>query len=261
MATTQQTIEANLIALGFNNTSATAIYNKIAEAVGFTVDITNQEIANTEQVILDIINSQRYGRANYYTENALAFQYGDNLIVDPETFDYVYAVIDESKQIINQAAFEEIASGNSSQLFLKIATVDPLTGQLVALSTPQLNAFTSYFYVFQIPGLPISIISAAGNVINFTSICTYFATYDLATLQANLTTALNTFKNTFTFNGVFFDGDLEVYIKANVPGIRDFYIANTTIDGAPFGGSQSLPAGYFNYDASVFTNINYTAIQ
>lgn len=260
MATTQDNIKTNLIALGFSNTSATAIYNKIAEAVGFTVDTTVQEIANTEQVILDIINTQRYGRATYYTQHALAFQYGDNLIIDPVTFDFVYAVIDATKQIINQAAFEEIVSGNSSQLFLKIATVDTLTGLLIPLNTPQLNAFKSYFLVFQIPGLPIGIITATGNVINFISECTYLATYDLAILQTNLTTALNTFKNTFEFNGVFFDGDLEVYIKANVPGIRDFYITTTTIDGTPFGGSQSLPAGYFNYDSAVFTNISFIAI-
>lgn len=260
MATTQEQIKINLTALGFDNQSSTAIYNKIAEAVGVTVDETVTEISNTEQSILDIINTQRYGKSGYYTSNALAFQYGDNLIIDPITFDYVYAVIDPTKQIINQAAFQEIKAGNSSQLFLKIATIDPITGQLIALSAPQLSAFKSYFQVFEIPGIPISIISAAGNVINFLSTCTYFSTYDLPTLQTNLVNALTAFKNSFEFNGEFFDGDLETYIKANVPGVRDFYIFNTSIDGTPFGGSQSLPSGYFNYDSSVVPNIVYTSV-
>jgi len=260
MPTTQEIIAANLLALGFDNTSQTAIYNKIAQSVGVTVDATVQEINNTESVILNIINTQRYGKSGYYEAKALAFQYGDNLIINPVTFEYEYAVIDPTKQIINQAAFQEVTAGNSSQLFLKVATIDTLTGELVALSAPQLAAFTSYFNVFVIPGLPISIISIAGNIINFTSTCTYYSTYDLTTLQSNLLAALTAFKNTFPFNGVFYDGDLEQYIKNNVPGVRDFYVFNTTIDGTPFGGSQPLPAGYFNYDNAVTTNIAYSPI-
>lgn len=257
---TQDTINANLLALGFTNPSNQAVYNKIAQGCGVVVDNTISEIANSENIITTIITSQRYGKSDDYNSKARAFQYGDNLIIDPVTKDYVYAVIDTTKQIITQSAFEEIVSGNSSQLFLKIATTDALTGDLIPLTTAQLNSFTNYFINFEIPGLPISIISIPGNVLNFLSNATYFATYDFPTLQANLQAALQTFRKTFAFDGQFFDGDLEAYIKTNVPGIRDFYIYNTTIDGNPFAGSISLSAGYFNYLSAVLTNISYAAV-
>jgi hypothetical protein len=257
---TQDLINANLAALGFNNPSNQAIFNKIAQGCGVVVDNTISEIANSETVITSIITTQRYGKSDYYNAKALAFQIGDNLVIDPDTKEYVYAVIDPTKQIISQSAFEEIVSGNSSELFLKIATTDALTGDLIPLTTAQYNAFTNYFVNFTIPGLPISIVSIPGNMLNFISNATYYATYDLPTLQTNLTNSLQTFRKTFAFDGKFFDGDLSAYIKANVPGIRDFFIYNTTIDANPFAGNISLSAGYFNYNSAVLTSISYAAV-
>lgn len=253
---TQDTIKANLEAMGFNNPSQAAIYNKIAEAFGLVVDSTLTEINNSETAIFNIINTQRYGKSGYYTGKALAFQLGDNLIIDPSTQDYVYAVIDPTKQIVSQAAFVDI----SGQLFLKIAKLNTTTGLLEPLSPAELSAFINYYTVFEIPGLPVTIINTPGNVLFFNATATYFATYDLTSLQTNLLTSLNTFRSSFTFNGTFFDGDLEQYIKTNVPGIRDFFINNTTIDGVSFTGSIKLPSGYFNYENNIQNQIIYSPI-
>lgn len=253
---TQDLITANLIALGFDNPSQAAIYNKIAEACGLVIDSTITELNNSETEIFNINNTQRYGKSGYYTGKALAFQYGDNLIIDAVTFDCVYAVIDVTKQIIKQAAFEDI----SSQLFLKIAALNTITGLLEPLTIAQYNAFSTYFDVFEIPGLPVTIINLPGNILYFNATATFFATYDLPTLQTNLLNALNTFRNSFTFNGTFYAGDLEQYIKTNVPGVRDFFINNTLIDGVPFSGSIALPAGYFNYVNNIQNNVNYVAV-
>lgn len=261
MPTTAQTIASNLLALGFNNPSAAALYNKIAQSVGLTVDQTKQEIANSENNILAIINSQRYGKPGYYTAVALAFQFGDDLITDPATLDLVYATIDPTKQIISQAAFEEIVNGDSSQLFLKAATVDPVTGLLEALTAPEYAAFSSYFVNFELPGLPVNIISKDANVLNFNAVATFFATYNQTTLITNLQNAMVAFRNSFKFNGEFFNGDLSDYVKQNVPGIRDFYITATNIDGTAFDGSVSLPAGYFNYVDAIFNQITYVPVN
>lgn len=266
---TADQIQANLAAMGFTNTSAMAIYNKIAQAVGQVVDNTITEIGNSETIITNLLISQYgYGKPLYYTSAALGFQYGDNLIVNmainPVTgapfLNYIYAVPDTTKQIITQAAFEAVNSGATVQLFLKVATKDAVSGLLVPLSIPQFTAFSNYFLNFQIPGLPISVISAAGNILDFNSVCTYFATYDLPTLQTNIAAALISFQTSFEFNGEFYDGDLEDYIKQNVPGVRDFYISSTTLDGVPFSGSQSLVSGYFNYATTVIAGITYNAV-
>lgn len=253
---TQDLITANLIALGFDNPSQAAIYNKIAEACGLVIDSTITELNNSETEIFNIINTQRYGKPGYYTSKALAFQYGDNLIVDPVTLDYVYATIDPTKQIVKQAAFEDI----SSQLFLKIAALNTISGLLEPLTVAQYNAFVNYFTVFEIPGLPVTIINLPGNILYFNATATYFATYDLPTLKNSLVNALNTFRSSFTFNGTFYAGDLEQYIKTNVPGIRDFFINNTLIDSVPFSGSIALPSGYFNYVNNIADLIAYQPV-
>lgn len=130
MASTIQIIDSSLIALGFNNPSGAAIENKIAQAVGIPIDNTVQEFTNSENRILNIIVTQRYGKDGYYVAKALAFQLGDDLIIDPITLDDVYAVINPLNQIISQAAFEDFAD----QLFLKVAKINTTTGDLEALN-------------------------------------------------------------------------------------------------------------------------------
>lgn len=269
MATTQQIIQGNLQVLGFVNTSATAIYNQIAIAVGQVVDNTINEINNSETTITNILISQYgYGKPLYYTSNALGFQYGDNLIINtainPVTgapyLNFIYATPDPTLQIVNQAAFEELVTGANSQLFLKIATLNTVTGLLEPLTSPELSSFTSYFLNFQIPGLPISIINNPGNILNFNWVCTYFSAYDLTTLTTNVQNAFISFQDAFAFDGVFFDGDLSDYIKTNVPGIRDFYINNTTLDGIPFQGSAVLTSGYFNYISTINANGTFNPV-
>lgn len=253
-ATTDQ-IKANLVALGFDNPSATALYNKIAQALGITVDNTIQELTNNENLITATISSKNYGKAGYYVAKALAFQYGDNLVTDPTTLDLIYAVINPSNQIVKQAAFEELVNGNNVQLFMKVAGVDGPTGNLLPLTTPQLSAFTSYFSNFQLPGLPISVVSLPANILAFNGTLTYLKTYDLTGLQTALVAALTAFRQSFVFDGVFYAGDLEDYIKANVPGVRDFFLYNSVLDATAFQGSISLPAGYFNYSDAINSNI------
>lgn len=261
-------INANLVALNFSNTSVTSIVEEIAIACGQVMDNVLAEIANSESIITNLLISQQgYGKALYYTGIALAFQYGDNLVINqtinPVTgapfLNLYYPVIDTTKQIISQAAIQESLIGGSEVLFLKVAT-QAISGGLQALSSAQLTAFQSYMLNFEILDIPLTIISLNGNDLNFVSVATYLSAYDLPTLQANLLTALNTFQSTFALNGVFYATDLEQYIQTNVPGMRSFFISNTIIDGVPFSDFTNLSAGYFNYDPAVLTSISYLAV-
>lgn len=258
--TTATQIASNLAALGFDNPSAAALYNKIAQAVGDTVDATITEMTNSENSILNIITSQRYGTAGYYTAAALAFQLGYNLSPNPVTLAPQYSVIDPAAQIISQAAFEQIVEGSSAQLFLKVATLNAVTGLLGALTAPKYAAFAAYFLNFELPGIPVTIVSSPADVLNFTAVCTFYSTYDQSTLQTAVQNAMAAFMTSFPFNGEFFNGDLADYIKQNVPGMRDFYITGTSLNGNGFNGSIPLPAGYFNYSTNIFNQIAYQAI-
>ena len=257
-------IKQNLAALGFSNTSNTAIFNEIAIAIAPTIDNTITELNNGESVILAVINSQNYGHPAWYVNIAKAFQYGYNLnvntainpITDFPNLNYYYPVIDTSAQIITQAAF----SNNGSILYLKVATLDTISNLLVPLSNAQLAAFIAYFSVYEIPGLAVTIINNAANIFNFTTTCTYYGTYDLPSLQTAVQNAIYAFRDTFAFDGTLYITDLESYIKTNVPGVKSFYTYNQTIDNTPFSDSVGLTSGHFNYSTNVFSQITYNPI-
>jgi hypothetical protein len=276
MTTTQQQILTNLFALTdqsgnqlFSSTSAVSLARKIADAMAPIIDNTLSELIDTQTIIQNIINNQRYGRSGYYTSKALLFQYSSSadqiLTPDPVTNDPEYAVIDTTLQIISQAAFD--VSG-SNILILKVAALSGTT--LGPLTTLQMNDFKSYFTNFEIPGLPVQIISTTGNVINFIPSIIYSASTDLAALQSAIQSAIIAYQNTFPFNGYFYcDGiyGLTNYLIANVPGLIDVSLSGCTVDVNPFFAPNiytKLLSGYFLYDPSVvgkFNNsANYTAI-
>lgn len=252
-------IKSNLQALGFTNSSNASLIGKISDGLAPVIDSTLTEFDNTKNSILTTINTQRYGKSKYYENAGLAFQYGDNLSVDSDG-NFYYENIDTTKQIIKQAAFVELKSGNNVQLFLKIATEDTV-GNLIALTNAQLIDFKNYFVNYQIPGLPVSVISGDANILSFSATCTFYSTYNLTNIQNDLAAALNTFKQSFQFNGTFYSGDLESYIKNTVSGIRNFFINNTLIDGNAFAGNTDLENGYFNYVSNILNNITYTSVN
>lgn len=253
-------IYANLQALDFENPAVLAIFSKVAEALGIPIENTLTEIANSETSMLNIVNTKGYGKDDYYVTTALAFQLGDDLIENPITHKNVYAVIDASKQIIAQAAFEELGSDQERQLFIKIAKKDLTSGLLVQLTNDEYAAFSSYYGSFEIPGLPVSIVNKQANILSFAATMTYLKTYNLTTLQTNIQNALNAFRDSFQFNGVFYNQDLQDYLKTNVPGTRSLFLFNTTIDGAVFNGSITLEAGYFNYISNIFNQIQFVGV-
>ena len=261
MTTKYDTIIANLAAVlpELSSGSNAAVFKKAAEAFAMSLDTTSAELLNTEKIILDIINTQRYGKSGYYTGKAKEFQYGDSLSIDAN-FDYYYATIDISKQIVTQAAFEDTIVRGNVVLVLKVAKTNSGTGELEKLATAEKSAFDSYFSNFEIPGLPVTKISLDPNIFGFTAVCSYESGYDYTNLKAAVELALTTFRTTYAFNGTLYVNDIEGYIQNNVPGVRNFAISSPEIDSVGFSGSIKLTAGYFNYIASIETYITYAII-
>jgi hypothetical protein len=245
----QDTI-ANLEAAGLDNPSIGGIYKVMAEAIQIPVDTISQELSNASQGLVDLFLAQNYGKSGYYITVAKAFQYGDSLSIDSNG-NFYYPVIDTTKQIIKQAAMQWDRTTNF--LSLKVATKDP-TGAVIALSSAQLAAFVSYMQNFLIEGIPVNIVSLSPNVITFNASLTYYSTYDLPTLKAAYSAALLNFQNNFTYNGTFYQNDFSDYIKANVAGVRDFFLNSLQMDGAAFSGSINLPSGTFTLNIGSVTN-------
>ena len=235
------------------NKSASAIWYKIATALSINIDNTILEIQNTQNIIDQNIQTNNYGKSGYYNSAALQYEYGQSLSIDPVTLNWIYNPVDTSKQTISQAAFDE------STLTLKVAYPDPTTGALSPLPTSSpdiLGDFKSYMALFEIPGIPINIISLTGDVFNANFQITYYKQYNLANIQASVIAALNSFQNSFTYNGTIYLGDLSDYIKQNVPGIRDVEITSSSINNIAFVGSTKLQSGYFTYSPLIISSLN-----
>jgi hypothetical protein len=236
-----------------NNNSQVSIWRKIAQAIGYVIDLTIIEFQNTINIINTNIQNYKLGKPQYYIDNALSFQYGDNLEINPDTYEYYYSVIDTTKQIVKKAAFE---LGVGNQLLLKYAGVDS-NGKPVAITDPQKSSFEAYFLNFEIAGLPVTKTTNNPNSFEFTANITYYPNYNLTTLQTEVKAAFENFRDSFGFNGILYIDQLQDYIKSTVVGVKSCYIENTLMDSNSFSWKTSLTSGYFDYVANFESNITY----
>lgn len=102
------------------------------------------------------------GSLSWYQTKALEFQYGDNLVWNPVTFQYEYPTEDKMTRIIKLASVTEI---NGTLLF-KLAKLDsnneptPLEDQEVnPTDLPELGAFKVYIHQVKYAGVTVNCVS------------------------------------------------------------------------------------------------------
>jgi len=93
----------------------------------------------------------------WYYKMALAFQYGDSLVLNEQTQQYGYATIDESKQVVKYAAVRD--KGTSVQILVS----GDEGGNPVALSNDVLSVFKQYMNRVKVAGVILNITSKASD--------------------------------------------------------------------------------------------------
>lgn len=99
------------------------------------------------------LNARLTHNRQWYVDLAKAFQYGDT--INPLTGKY--DVVDESKQVIDYAAVDEI----NGVLFIKVARL--MNGELAPLSTEMMTAFAVYIQATKDAGVVVKNISEVGD--------------------------------------------------------------------------------------------------
>lgn len=107
-----------------------------------------------ERIAANIVPTVRW----YHTQ-ALAFQYGDNLVFDEKTQSYKYAVVDESKKIVKYCAVQD--AGNTIQIL--ISTDE--NGKPGIVSDDALSAFKTYMNSIKIAGVLLNVRSLPADKI------------------------------------------------------------------------------------------------
>lgn len=99
----------------------------------------------------------------WYYKMALAFQYGDSLVLNETTQQYEYATIDESKQVVKYAAVRD--KGTSVQILVS----GDEGGNPVALSNDVLAVFKQYMNRVKVAGVILNITSKPSDSLSITA--------------------------------------------------------------------------------------------
>lgn len=159
MARSVATIKAEILAeknnqselSSLNSTSVTAIYNLWAYVIAVIINLLEQTWDLFRAEIDLYIANNIPGTVPWYHEQALAFQYGDQLLYINRKFQY--AAIDQDKKIVKRVAVKEIYG----QVRIKVSTISG--GVPCALTAAQEAAFTTYMNRIKFAGTNIAIIN------------------------------------------------------------------------------------------------------
>jgi hypothetical protein len=95
------------------------------------------------------------GTLRWYSEQALAFQYGDILVWNDQLLKYEYPSGSTGQKIVARASTIEVAGANN-QIRIKIAKLNN-SGKLVPLSATEQNSFTTYINRVKFAGVNLSV--------------------------------------------------------------------------------------------------------
>ena len=99
----------------------------------------------------------------WYYKMAKAFQYGDSLVLNEATQQYMYANIDESKQVVKYAAVRD--RGTSVQILVS----GEKDGKPVALSNSVLTVFKEYMNRVKVAGVVLNISSKESDKLSISA--------------------------------------------------------------------------------------------
>lgn len=139
------------------STSKTAIWLKIFWVVSYVAWLLEQLFEQFKIDVQEVVEAGAVGTGKWYKRETLKFQYGDPLVWDENQFKYVYAEIDESKQIISQVA----VSYSGDQVRLKLAKGED--GALEPLNATEINALNAYWKINKVAGTSIGVVSQVAD--------------------------------------------------------------------------------------------------
>lgn len=167
------------------------------------------------------------GTARWYQKKVLEWQYGDTL--DYVNNQYVYDPVDESARIVTRCAIQDRGDGVVVVKVAKGSTPTPL-------DNTEKTALEGYIAKVKFAGTRIAVLSQAADEIDLDYDIYYDPIYPLATVQADVQAALESYAADLEFNG-------EVRITRitdalqGVTGVIDpVFLAAS---GTPEGGSSS----------------------
>ena len=266
MATELSTIVSNLKAAITTGLAAEGIVLSTSQVAEWDLwcNSVGQAIHDFEVVqdalqsdVENYVNTKQPASKLFYAQQAFAWQFGDNVLVNA-TGQIYYANVDASKQIIKQCSIDEVTESGVTTLLIKVAKDDG-SGTLIPLSSEELLEFTAYIEQIKWAGTYIVIVSQNADTIKYAYDVEYSGLYSAIQMLAALAAAADAFKYAQRFDALFYQSKFAEYLGA-VPGV--IAVNKTTLQGKQDGGSYGdialsyqLQSGYFNWDGTSSFNL------
>lgn len=238
-----------------NSDSTKAIWRIWAAVVAVAI-YTHEVLWDVfKKEVEDIAAAAPAGTPRWYQEQALAFQFGDDLeYIDSK---YKYPVIDSDKQIVSRCAVEERPDG-----VVAIKTAKDDNGAPVPLDSAEIAALQSYCNKIKFAGTRLAVLSLNADVVEVDLEVFYDPIVPLTTVQVDVQNAVDNYLDNLPFNARF---RINHFIDAIQPvtGIVDVKLngATSTPSGQPsivFDVSIVPASGYFEYSDQVDNMITWT---
>jgi hypothetical protein len=193
------------------STSKVAIWRMFLWVVAFGHHILEVLWDKFKLEIQKIIESAQPGTVPWYQKQALAFQYGHNLVWNGSKF--VYLVNDPASRIITRCAVTD--AGGVVRIKVATGEVDP-----VPLSPEQQLAFTAYMNQVKFAGTNILIVNLSADLLKSQMEVFYNPLFISSVVKTNVINAINNYLKSLPFNGVFRLNELKDAIRS-VEGVVD----------------------------------------
>lgn len=208
--------------------------------------------------ITERINSSIVTTKAWYYSKALEFQYGDDLVFDAATYQFKYAVIDDSKRVVKYVAVREVIDSSVTKLKIYYSGDDKLE-----LSANERAAFESYIRNIAAAGTHFLFISQDPDSLAV-NLQVYYNPLILDSTGTRINgggkpveEAINNYLDNLEYGGIFFSSKLVDMIQ-EAEGVTDVVLVSTKHNEAAAELVRRIDSvsGAFEFD-SLNSTINY----
>ncbi len=159
-----------------------------------STNITDIAISTALSDIDSIIANQKIPTDLWFINIAKAFQYGDTVVINPETYQVGYSTIIEANQIIGSCTTNNV----SNKLVLKVRRKDT-----DILSVEEKTAFEGYLFKSKPAGTQLLVENFPADKVTLNMTILYQANLDLTTIQGDVESTIDSYLNNIEFDSKF----------------------------------------------------------
>lgn len=165
------------------------------------------------------------GNLAWYAAQVKQWQFGSFLMWNHTTFRYYYLDVNTpagaAKRIVKKVSCVEVNNATLNGVLIKVAKEN--TGQLVPLTTVQLDSLRTYIQRIKFAGVQTSVISLPPDRIKLKLKIYYDGTLDLAVFKTTVEQSIKDYLKNIEFDGVLYLNELIDAIQA-IPGTKEPWV-------------------------------------